>query len=212
MVYSGFVFADSTKTFQIEYDKVVNSFSGGEMYFSCGVDGLLFKMKSGVFEKPQLFWQPGVNWEPLQDVQFKDDSFSLQGLGVAGGVPITEMKLNLDLPIFDPGHARDRKTISNYFYKTRESDYVDLRHTIDVRSGRMLSVNIHPVTDYIQFDIEKYRAEQMRLPFSMQITRDTRQFVRSRLQLEEMISKYKEELEVTTPPGAYRTTSYCYLE
>lgn len=204
--------AAAEKTFHTEYDQVVNSFSGGEMYFSCDLGGLRFKLKSGLFKSPQLFWQPSVNWEPVSDIAFKEDSFVIQGLGMAGGVPISSMALDLNIPIFDTGHARDRKVLSNYFFKTRDSEYVALRHTIDVRSGRMVSINIHPVVDYIKFDIDRYRLEQISLPFSMPVTRETQQVVRSRLQLEEMISAYTKELQVTTPPGAYRTTSYCYLD
>jgi hypothetical protein len=160
---STFAFAESDKSLNSEFQRVIHSLMGGEMIFSCGYSDTTFKITSGVFSKPTLYWKSGIEWKELEDTDFKDTGVIFRGLGREGGVPIQDINIDLDLPIFNEGWPFAQKTAGSYFVKSRKSDFVPYEYTIDMIESSITSKNILPIVDHIKLDREKYEREQSKI-------------------------------------------------
>ncbi|MBO2613095.1 hypothetical protein I6M32_16195 [Shewanella algae] len=211
------VTAEEDKTLKSEFERVSHSFFGGEMIFSCGFGGSTFKISSGIFSKPTLYWKSGIEWQELDDAMFKDAGVIFRGLGREGGVPLKELKFEVDLPIFNSGSSYNKKNAKDYFIKSRDTGFVPFEYTLDTIRGRLTSTNVYPIHDHARLDAEKYVKDQSNIGFSIAFTveqqaeEDRRKKAR-RDAISAVIEQFGNEFEVVTPVRGFEAVDYCSLE
>lgn len=206
--------AEKETTLNSEFQRVVESFMGGEMIVSCGYGSIIFKIRSGIFSEPVLYWKKGMKWKELEDARFKDTGVVFRGLGKKGGVPMKDLHLDVDIPVYN-----GKKSAKDYFKKSQGA-FVPYEYTLDMLGGRVLgggtleSVNILPITDRLQLDTEKYLNEQSRVSYGYGVTDDEkerRKEIRTDA-IEAVIAKYAQEIEIDTAARAVETTDRCFLK
>ena len=199
-----------------EFERVTGSLLGGEMVLSCGYNNT-FKIASGMLGRPVLYWKSGIEWQKLEDATFKDAGAMFRGLGIQGGVPLKELALDIDLPIFNTGSRHNRKTKRDYFIKSQEGDIVPYEYSLDVVQGRLTSTNMLPITDRVRLDVEKYTEEQSSLGMSMAYTEEQKIQEEAKKREREAavkaaVEQFDRDFEVVTPARKHQLTQYCNLD
>ncbi|EKP0279975.1 hypothetical protein JGK46_003892 [Aeromonas bestiarum] len=210
------VVADEEKSMKNEYERVLNSLMGGEMIFSCGGDDEIFKISSNIFNQPKLFWKDGVEWTELERTTFKSVGVVFRGLGLTGGLPLSEFNFHEIVPIYNHGDLiSGQPTEKDYFSKIENERFVPYEYTVDMLSGLMTLTNIEPVVDHFRFRFEKYAREQA-LPDEFVVTLEDKKNNNIKRQernedISKVISETPRVFEVETPARSFKMTRYCSL-
>jgi hypothetical protein len=164
-----------------------------------------------------LYWKSGIEWVPLEDANFKDAGVVFKGLGIEGGVPLKDLKIDADLPIFNSGTGHKKRTSKDYFIKGKESDITPYEYTLDMVRGRLIITNSIPIKNYLRLDVEKYTKEQSILDTPRIQTDEEKAEEKIRRKdrddaIKAAIEQYEKELEVVTPARRHQLTEYCNLE
>ena len=214
-----FVLAESNKTMNSEFQRVNDSFRGGEMIFSCRNNGGTFKITTSAFSEPKIYWKSGIEWDEIDDAEFKDPGVIFRGLGRNGGAPLKDMVIELELPIFKKnigGRYTERKA-GPYFIKSRKGAYVPQEYVIDMFESRITSINMYPIVDYVKLDDERYQKEQQLVPLrgftrmDGTFSENTKEVQARAKKISAVIKSFEGETKVTTPSRSVESNHYCDL-
>lgn len=199
-------FASSGKSMSIAYQNINYSLRGGSMRIACDQGLTHFKLSSGFGTRAKLYWKADEKWVELKDVIYSDTYFSFEGMGKEGGVAVSDLELNIGLPIFNDTNS---KTANDYFYKAQRTAFTDYVYIIDVVNQTMRSSNLEPIVDDLVFDKLKYLQEQAyQTPGPIVAAKQAeRQVV-----LQNTIQRYADGIRIVTTAGKHQLQSRCYLE
>jgi hypothetical protein len=159
----------------------------------------------------------------LENASFKEAGVIFQGLGIEGGVPLKDLKIDADFPIFNTGTSHKKRSNKDYCIKSKEAGLTPYEYTLDVVRGRLTLTNTIPITDYVKLDVEKYTKEQQSVivaPLHRALEQQTDEQQADeeanrkdrKDAIKAVIEKYDRDLEVVTPARKHQLTEYCTLE
>lgn len=215
LIHGNYTFADSTnnKTLSTEFQRITESFLGGEIIFQCG--DTTFKITSGIIGSPKLFWRSALQWVELDIVDFKDTGVVLYGLGREGGLPMTEYNFDTLIPIFNNDNFGIPRSTGRYFYKVKSSEYVPYEHQIDFISENIAGENLQKIVEQFRLDAALYKREQAWIDH-FSISREEKSYnerqrhIRNQ-EIEKIIDMYKDSMEISTDSRSYKTVDSCEL-
>jgi hypothetical protein len=202
--------ASNTQSLYEASKEVLNSTFTSELIFNC--DNLTFKLYSNLFVT-KLYWKSGLDWEILDDVEFKDTGLIFRGLGSANGVPIRSMNIDVDLPMLKGSRAYK----NDFFIRASKSDFVSYEYTVDFLKSVIETTNLYDVSDKVILDLEAYKKEQMfwlNLPHTLSMSEREREEKKSKdiLAIEETMARLSEEIRVLTKAGEIKKSSRCFIK
>src|SRR5690606_19623140 len=143
-----------------EYNSSVNSVFGGSIILSCG--GSTFKIESGFFKGPAIYWKDGLIWKKIDNSTFFDEGIEFQGLSLKGSVPFEYIEFEPDLPIFKKTvNFIEHRNPRSYFSVKAAEEYYPYVVNIDFIEEKINYKNSVPILNSIEFDYEKYIKEQL---------------------------------------------------
>lgn len=207
------------RTLLSAYQELIESTLGSEMIFFCGQT--TFKAVSGFMSSPKLYWKDGLNWSQLESAIFKDNGIEHTDLGSRGGIPLADLYINIDLPIYREGihsplNQDDQRDIKRYVRKLENDNFNDFLQQIDMISASRRSTNISNIEDFIEFDTERYIEEQSQpdVIFSLGRNYEAEQ-EKKRLSMARTLQKatsgIKNPIQIITHAREYSRTDYCRL-
>ncbi|MBQ26298.1 hypothetical protein [Alcanivorax sp.] len=208
---------NNRKSMHFEFDRVLESYSGAEMIFTCGAGGSVFKIASGMFSGPALFWKSGIEWDELKDAEFKDAGVVFRGLGREGGVPFDDLEIDFDIPVYNRQVGYGFREAKSYLYKAKNEEFIPYEYTLDVINSQLSSTNLRAITDYVRLDSNNYQKEQSKAPLSLVFDEQERAEMRRKqiareTVIEEVIADFSEGKKIVTPPMAYVDKEYCWVK
>jgi len=199
-------FANQGRTMYNIYQTINYSLRGGSLRIACEQGLTQFRLRSGFGTRAKLFWRSADGaWVEIKDVIYGDSYISFEGMGKEGGVAVSDLNLNISLPIFNNAHS---KIANDYFYKAQRSGFTEYVYVIDFVHEQMQSSNLEPIVDQLVLDKDKYVQEQVyQTPGQADAVKQSqRQSV-----LQKTIDRYADGLTIVTTEGKHQTQSRCYL-
>ncbi|QXC31733.1 hypothetical protein I6L39_08670 [Aeromonas sp. FDAARGOS 1409] len=215
LMHGNYIFADSAnnKTLNTEFQRITESFLGGEITFQCG--DTMFKITSGIIGSPKLFWRSGLQWVELDMVDFKDTGVVLYGLGREGGLPMTEYNFDTLIPIFNNDNFGITRSAGRYFYKIKSGEYVPYEHQIDFISEKIIGENLQKIVEQFRLDAALYKKEQAWID-QLSISGEEKSYNEKHRHIRDqdiakIIDMYKDSMEISTDLRSYKTVDSCAL-
>lgn len=204
--FASAAFANQDRAMYVAYQKINYSLRGGNLRFSCEQGLTQFRLRSDFGTRARLYWQSAEGWVELEDVIYGDNYLSFDGMGREGGVAVSDLELNVGLPIFN---NKNSKTVNDYFHKAQRAPFTDYVYIIDMLNQTMRASNVEPIVDYLVLDKDTYLREQAYQTTGREVASIKAEQQRA---LQQAIERYADGIKIVTTAGKHQLQSRCYLE
>lgn len=196
------------------FNRVTQSFFGGEMEFSCRNNDIgihvfsKYKIKRNIFTEPKVFKEIGYKWKPI-DATITENSIITGGYYLVNGLPLEYLSLN-DLDIPDPMYPEDNKDYSsfalhfnNYIEEAGNNNRPSFITEINFGSSNYTRTLADEAINHIKLS-DSYK-ELAALRLSMQSRQPAHE------KLIPALNKYGTSYRIKTPVNTVFETGRCFL-
>lgn len=146
------------ETLKAQYESFTSSVTSSKFEFNCG--NATYKLEKTLFKSPKLYFNSGLDWHEVSDLELKPTGLKFDGTGVIGDIPLSLLSFEEDIPIYD--YSDSKRTKYDFYKDITRNKFIPMKSEINFYKAQLLQRNSRTIVRTLSLDAEKY-AEAHRL-------------------------------------------------